>query len=688
MARSAGKTYQFLLATISTVGWGLLAFRLSQLHGDQPWGLMLMLLIANAWANYLKIQFGAVLVNQSFAFHLLGVLLLGPTRAAGIGVLAYLMGIGWPERHVWWRNIVNCAIIGMSVLAMGACYDLFGGYRIDSMVPMGWWDLIPVVLAGLTHLVVNTLLLYSLVLSRPSPAPPTKGTVLRTIWWDLIAKFVYAPLAFYIYLAYGGNAQQHQVYLVGPLLFMLFIWLLLKSTMELNTTKVELSERNAILKQLHEFTFDANDSLDLNAVLRTALRRCATLAHSRHSAIFLLDPLTKEAYLAFHESDDRRWRDYLQSGEMEQLVDNLSPAGLRRDPSVPGAGNDPLRHPVDPVAKALGIEQLLAFTLFDKDSAAGALILALPEGSTPSDASLQILRIISMEVAQAFRNAGVYDDLKREMARREDELALAAKIQRRILPDNLEMPGVKATTHFRPARSVGGDYYDLIAIDATRLAVVIGDVSGKGIPAAMTMMSLVNGVKVWTNSFRAPERILELMNKALCEGHKANDEVLQYSTAIMGIYDTVSRRFTYSIAGHERPLLLHHDRLEPEIQPGDGYPLGLFTDSQYFSRTITLEPGDRLVLYTDGFPDMRNPAGDRLTREGFVQFLTQAHEIGGPDFTPYLVQRLREYSGMTDNLADDQALVILEVTDEAVRPDLPPVQQRESQSASMLPAVC
>lgn len=665
------------------VGWGTLLAHLGAPHGPFIHALVILFFVAGAWANFLKIEFGPVSVNQAFAVELLAVLILDPVRAAWLGALTYLVGTGLPQRHSLSRNLANSAIIGLSVLAMGYVYQGLGGYTYNLRPQPSLSGLFVVLLASLAHFTVNSLLVYSILLMRPGA--PSLRVIGRTVQWDVLAKFVFAPLAWYIFIAYHPATPLN---LVAPMLFILGIWLLLKNTMELNQTKSDLGRNISILEQLHNFAREAFASLDLGEVLATALRRCTPLAGAVTGAVYLLDPATREPYAGHDGNGGPDWTAYLTSPEMEDLVGALCHPEWPLPEGVRARRGGYWLATSDPSARALGVRQLLALPLFDGSQVAGVLVLGLPGDEEPEETALQTLAIICMEVTQAISNARLHDAVKREWEKRQEELALAEKIQKRNLPLPVDLPGVKVACHFRPARSVGGDYFDLIPMEGNRLAVVIGDVSGKGIPAALTMMSVINRVKVWTNHFRSPDRVLEMLNESLTEPHRSFDEVLQYSTAVFGVLDLTSRKFTYSMAGHERPLLLHAAAPYAVPLEGEGYPLGLFAESTYSARAIQLSPGDRLIFFTDGITDMQNREGLRLSRDTFKEMVEAVHARQPEHFARELIHDLQEFAGVTDNLVDDQALVILEITDELPPPDRPqPGQQHELQHGGLQPAV-
>lgn len=202
------------------------------------------------------------------------------------------------------------------------------------------------------------------------------------------------------------------------------------------------------------------------------------------------------------------------------------------------------------------------------------------------------------------------DTLKRYIGEAEnrirDELEFARNIQTSALPS--VFPPFPDRTEFDlyalmdPAKEVGGDFYDFFLIDRNRLALVIADVSGKGIPAALFMMKSKTLIKSLAESGRSPAEILRLANDSLCEGNTTE----MFVTAWIGILDISSGVMVTANAGHEYPFLRRANGRFEMLKDKHGFVLGGMENLSYRESTVELHPGDSLVVYTDGVPETTN----------------------------------------------------------------------------------
>jgi sigma-B regulation protein RsbU (phosphoserine phosphatase) len=188
------------------------------------------------------------------------------------------------------------------------------------------------------------------------------------------------------------------------------------------------------------------------------------------------------------------------------------------------------------------------------------------------------------------------------------EIEIAREVQERLFPQELpEFSGIDYAGSCRPALGVGGDYYDFIRLSDTELGIAIGDVSGKGIPAALLMASLRASLRGQT--IRREDDLATLMsnvNKLVYESSTSN----RYATFFYAQYDSVSRKLTYVNAGHNPPLLLRANGTVEWLSEG-GLPLGVMEDAKYEERPVALATGDVLVLYTDGVTEASNDIEDQ-----------------------------------------------------------------------------
>ena len=238
----------------------------------------------------------------------------------------------------------------------------------------------------------------------------------------------------------------------------------------------------------------------------------------------------------------------------------------------------------------------------------------------------------------------------------QNELEVASRIQRSILPS--EFPDTSRYQIFgnmEAAQDVGGDFYDVIPLDRGRVGLVMADVSGKGIPAAMFMMTcrtLMKGVAI--GLLNAGE-VLEEVNNLLCE----ENETTQFVTVLYAVYDPQVGSFTYASGGHDAPLLVRRDGRTRLLPLTEGIALGVQPDFKYQQRKVTLDPGDRVVLYTDGITEAQTEEGTLLGVEGLTDALLGT---SGGEPAEVTIRRVfaatREYMGDSPQFDDITCLAI------------------------------
>jgi sigma-B regulation protein RsbU (phosphoserine phosphatase) len=193
--------------------------------------------------------------------------------------------------------------------------------------------------------------------------------------------------------------------------------------------------------------------------------------------------------------------------------------------------------------------------------------------------------------------------------RQRDEMASAALIQRAMLPGDLAALPLDgrcdAFGDMQAARDVGGDFYDVFMLDSEHLVLTIGDVCGKGVPAALFMSQTMTTLRMAARQQTSVSAMLEGANAMLC----AHNPSLMFTTAFCGVLDLASGRFEYANCGHCPPLVLRAGG-PCETLPGGGPPLGLVTGMRIASHGVTLAPGDGLFLYTDGVTESADPGGE------------------------------------------------------------------------------
>ncbi|TAK13542.1 MAG: cyclic nucleotide-binding domain-containing protein [Anaerolineae bacterium] len=256
-----------------------------------------------------------------------------------------------------------------------------------------------------------------------------------------------------------------------------------------------------------------------------------------------------------------------------------------------------------------------------------------------------------------------YEDLKAaqaelvEQEKLRHELSMARDIQMSILPKELHAPpGCDFGATMQPARSVGGDFYDFVRLSDDKVGIAIGDVSDKGVPAALFMAQVCTLLRALARQLEDPAEVLRRVNADMAE---TNDAGL-FVTMVYGVFDRKHRVFHYARAGHEVPVLFTADGTAHALPYGQGTPLGIFPDSPLDVQTVELPAGSTLFMYTDGGVDGINEGGGFFGLEG-LQDTVRAHLKGSAqDLCDAVLERVRSFQN--DNQFDDATLVAIRMT--------------------------
>ena len=200
------------------------------------------------------------------------------------------------------------------------------------------------------------------------------------------------------------------------------------------------------------------------------------------------------------------------------------------------------------------------------------------------------------------------------------DLEIARDIQLAMLPRGVKtIEDVSICGMTRPSNTVGGDFYDILPLPDGRLVLCVGDVAGKGSPAALLMAILLAMLRTLVDEGLESARLLERLNVQVARHSPAS----RFITFSYGIYDPRTGRYEYVNAGHLPPLVRRRDGRFEQLE-GNGLALGMFEQASYESRAVTIEPGDLLVLYSDGITEAENPSGRAFEESGLEQVIARA----------------------------------------------------------------
>lgn len=301
---------------------------------------------------------------------------------------------------------------------------------------------------------------------------------------------------------------------------------------------------------------------------------------------------------------------------------------------------------------SLSIQSFLSVPLLLKGTLIGLLSVFNKREGTFTKEDQRLLSIIATQSAQVIENARLYEG-EQNLRLIEEELRVAHHTQMRLLPS--EMPSIEGYDIYgtsTPARNVGGDYFDFIVVDEQRIAICLGDVTGKGMPAALLMSNVQATVRGQTLQDLPPDECLSHANDLLVR----TTEPHMFVTLFYGILDTVSDTFTYSNGGHNPPFLFSGDD-RSELTEG-GLIVGIMENSVYESGAVTLSAGDVLVIFSDGITEAMNATELMFEEDRLCQAIKACRDLSAEEIAAKVVEAVRVFAGDVEQ-ADDMTLVVV-----------------------------
>lgn len=304
----------------------------------------------------------------------------------------------------------------------------------------------------------------------------------------------------------------------------------------------------------------------------------------------------------------------------------------------------------------------LAVPLIYQDKVIGVLDLEHTRRGFFTEDHKRTITTLAAQTAIAIENARLYEEIARQERRLERDLALARELQIRLLPASYpKLKNLDIAAKFVPARAIGGDLYDFLNYSLSRAALVIGDVSGKGAPAAI-YAALVSGIiRSHAPIEPGPAEMLSAVNFSLSE----RPIEAQFVSLICAIWDDNERTLQVANSGLPRPIYCHQGKVE--MIEATGLPLGLFDDAQYDEFTFKAKPGDLFVFFSDGILDARNRAGELFGRTRVEKIVAQCADQPVQSVVKSIFQAVGEHSAELDAF-DDETVVAIKVRGSVSKP--------------------
>ena len=405
------------------------------------------------------------------------------------------------------------------------------------------------------------------------------------------------------------------------------------------------------LRMLLDITKTISRSLDLDEVLNLVMDTLDSLIPYDAAGIYLVkasDPLSELAEdetCVFHTQAVRGYDiDDLQELSLKMGEGLIGHVAVNGKPFIsPDVRNEP-RY----INARAGTRSEMVAPIISNNEVIGVFDLESDELNAYAKDDLEILGLLASQVAIIIEKVMLHDQLI-EKQRLETQLEVARQVQLELLPArDPQLEGFDISAYNFPTEEVSGDYYDWVRIYDDQIGIVIADVSGKGVPAALLMAFLRASLRAATHIGYAPHISMSKVNYLLWESIERN----QFVTAFYGILDSANRTLAYCNAGHNPPFLMEADG-KVHFEERGGVPLGMFRDTRYYEYFAEIQPGQVLVLYTDGVTEAMNRKLEEYGRDRLVEAVRNCRHLSSREMIDFIhrdVLNWTEGLGATDDV--------------------------------------
>ncbi len=409
----------------------------------------------------------------------------------------------------------------------------------------------------------------------------------------------------------------------------------------------------ANLKKVLAVNAKINSTLNLDELLGVIMTVAAEVMDTEASSLMLVDEASQE--LVFRVALGEKGRDLVEKFRLkigEGIGGHVAKTGdsvIVNDPQ-----NDPRFAKRFDKATGFSTQAIVCVPVKIRGKVTGVLQAINPRGRkifAPED--LELFETFSEQAALSLENARIHGELIRQ-EKTKQELLIARDIQQNFLPDLTEknFPADIAAESL-PALEVGGDFYDVLPLDGRRTGLVIGDVSGKGVPAALYMVRVISEYRFLAPRCKGPAELLTALNQSLA----AKTQRGMFVTLLCLFVENDSGKLHYGLAGH-LPLLKRSVSGETAfLGDASGLPLGLMPEAEYSEASLQTSPGDLFLFYTDGVTEARNIKGQEFGAESLENFIKNSNG-SAKESVQGLIAHLQKFTSGAPQHDDTTALAL------------------------------
>ncbi len=408
------------------------------------------------------------------------------------------------------------------------------------------------------------------------------------------------------------------------------------------------------LSILNEISIAISSTLSLERVIDLIIHKCIKHLHVEQGAVMLLDKHDsgKPFHTMVRKADDSsKFLPYRMDTQLTGwMLKNRQPLlvnDLKNDSRF-----------IKPKDADLPVQSLLSVPLILKGEMIGLLTAFNKKhvsGFTTEDQRL--LSIIASQSTQVIENARLYGE-EQNLFRIQEEMRLATEIQKILLPkDYPNFEGYDIAGQSIPAKDVGGDYYDFIKVDESQLAICLGDVSGKGMPAALLMSNLQATLRGQTMMLESgPRECIGRSNQLIFR----STDLDKFATLFYGIIDNKSNNLIYTNAGHDIPFLLRANRECTRLTTG-GIVVGFVEKYSYDQERVSFNTGDVLLLYSDGLTEAMNVDEEEFGEQRLYEVVRNNRDLAAAELIQVIMKNVFDFSSESTQM-DDMTVVVVKRT--------------------------
>jgi sigma-B regulation protein RsbU (phosphoserine phosphatase) len=392
--------------------------------------------------------------------------------------------------------------------------------------------------------------------------------------------------------------------------------------------------------------------LDLNQVLSALMEMSIEMVNAEVGAIILLEEskLVTKVFWGVGENT----LDSIKTQDGKGIVEWTLESGQTLLINDAHINQSPLSVPTQP-----NIKCLVSTPISCRGETIGALVVInkREEENFSSEDCFNLEMLVDF-AAVAIENSRLLKE-SLEKQKLESQLKIAEEVQKTLLPNQeISLKGAKVDSLYIPAYHIGGDYFDIIPQSEDKFVMVIGDVSDKGIPAALLMAAVRSLVRAEAQSESPVKEIITRINRLICK------DVVKYKdmfvTLFYGRFDIKTKSLVYSNAGHLPPIWVKSKSNSLEQLTGGGVILGQFEDFKYKEGEIHFNSNDIFIFYTDGVTECANAQGEMFGRDRLIQLAREEKKGGYDNFLRVLEKRIKEFCGMSSEM-DDLTIVSVKI---------------------------